>query len=184
VRPKLFAEETEFKITHAHVSFDDWLSKPYISSDLRKRLESSNVLIIPQDGYGDYSGPLFVAGTDDLFRYLSENASKGVFVDVCIADEDYKTLSLHSDILRLGAFLVTSTILPLFVNLLSSYIYEKMRSTKEDTWMDLEMTVVKGHDSSTTIKFKGPIDVFEHEVSAKIDSILIEGRPDDNCDTR
>lgn len=176
----MFTEEQEFKITYGHVSFDDWLSKPYVSSSLRQRLETSNVLIIPQEGYGDYSDPLFVAGTDDLFRYMSHNASNEVVVDVCIADEDYKTLSLHSDILRLGSFLVTSTILPLFVNLLSSYIYEKMRSTKVDTWMDLEITTVNGHDSSTTIKFKGPVDVFEREVSAKIDSILIEGKRDDN----
>ncbi|MCL6633231.1 MAG: hypothetical protein K6T63_11440, partial [Alicyclobacillus herbarius] len=167
-----FDEETELSVTHGNITFDTWLTKPFINQDLRERLKSANVLILPREGFGDYCGPLFPEGTEELFEYLRANSPEELIVDACIADDDFKTLSLHSDLIRLGAFLVSSVVLPVFLNLISSYVFEKVYSRKDDALVEFEMTVVRAGEVSTSVKFKGPVDTFKSTLCDKIDDLL------------
>lgn len=167
-----FAKEKEFSIVSGTASFEDWIRALCIGDNLRKRLESANVLIVPMNGFGQYDEPLFVAGTDDLLQYFKRLESDEILLEVCVEDEDYTELSLHSDLIRLGSFVVKNVVLPLFLNLLSAYVYEKVLSRPEESWVHVEVTAINRFGDSKIVKFKGPVTTFKAEIVDSVDSVF------------
>ncbi len=95
--------------------------------DLPEKLETSaikaNVLIVPS--MIPTQPKAFVGGTLHLFAFLQSQL--GEDVEICISNEGYEELKLNSRTVRLGRFIVKSIALPLFLGILSNYIYDRIR---------------------------------------------------------
>jgi hypothetical protein len=71
-------------------------------------------------------------GTDNVLAFFKEKLPAGVTIDVCIDDAGYLELSLHSNFKRLGTFVVTAILVPVFVTVLSDFVKEKILKDSED----------------------------------------------------
>ena len=110
------------KINDAIRSREEWMGIARLPEKLRQNVLAADVLIVPsmlQD-----QPKAFMVGTMDLYAILKKNL--GDRIEICIADEDYEEIELNSRALRLGSFMVVSVALPLFLNLVGNYIYDRL----------------------------------------------------------
>ena len=119
-----------------------------------------NVLILPSDDENN----AFYAGTLELLDYFSANFDSGL-ADIFILDENYKELTLHSKEFRIGTLLVISVIVPFFVNLLSGYIYDKLKADANDN-ISITVIVQKKNGSSKSIQYTGKVEKMKQALDA------------------
>lgn len=111
-------------VTDTNENFDTWISKEFVPQDLRDSLSNAAIMMVPFENLREDTGPLFPTGTEELFRYFKENLPKEIQIDICIADEDYQEFAFYNDYKRLGHFIITAIAVPVFVGILSPYIYD------------------------------------------------------------
>jgi hypothetical protein len=156
--------QDQFVVEKSETSFDAWLSKPYISDQLRRQLSKSNVLLLPQEDFREGTGIIFPLGTDEFFSYLRENAPEKVEVDILVEDSDYKEIALFSDLLIiLGSFFVTSIVAPIFVNLVSDYLVKKKLPKKTTNQVRIEI-LVERDEGTTRVFYEGSVSDFHKTV--------------------
>lgn len=124
-------EEDVFIVQDSNENFETWTSRDFVSEELRESLKSAAILIIPTIGFRRAKEPTFPIGTEEFLQYFQEKLDSEFIIDVCINDDQYQELGLYSNYRRYGNFLVKSAALTVFLNLLSSYIYEKAFSEDE-----------------------------------------------------
>lgn len=123
-------------------SIQTWTSRSYISDELREQLSKANVLVVPNEGYGDRADLVyFPGGTEELFHFLRESVQENLFVGICIEDEDYKELVLHVDLVIIAGFVVTSLVAPLAVDLIAEYIKRRVGKREAETEVRSKLTV-------------------------------------------
>jgi hypothetical protein len=124
-------EEDVFIVQNSNENFDTWTSRDFVSEELRESLKLASILIIPTIGFRRVNEPTFPIGTEEFLQYFYDKLDSRFTIDVCINDDQYQELALYSNYRRYGNFLVKSAALTIFLNLLSSYIYEKAFSEDE-----------------------------------------------------
>lgn len=145
-------------INDSEETFSTWISRGFLSDDLRKQLLEADILIVPIEGFGNLTVPVFPVKTEELFHFLKKNLPQDLEVDICIEDNDYKELALHSDLIILAGFVVTQVNLPVLINLVSSYIYQKISQSKSK---NIKTSIlVNEAGKSKEISYEGPADDF------------------------
>lgn len=118
-------------ITDSNESFETWLSKDFVTNELKQLVSNASILIVPFENLRDTPNPLlFPIGTEEILRFFKEKLPEGQLIDICITDEDYQEFAFYSDYKRLGNFVVKAVAVPVFVAILSAYVYDKY--IKED----------------------------------------------------
>lgn len=118
-------EEDIFKVEKSNHNFETWISKDFVSEETKSSLKQASILIVPTIGFRRENEPTFPIGTEDFLNYIQDNLPSEYSIDICIDEEKYHELALYSNYRRLGNFVVTNVALSIFLNLLSSYVYEK-----------------------------------------------------------
>jgi hypothetical protein len=143
---------TNLKITDSKDSFDNWISRDFIPESMKADLSTASILILPFENLRPNTPPVFPIGTEDIFRFFKENL-KGATIDICISDSDYQEFAFYSDYKRLGNFMVTTVAVPIFVTVLSAFVYDKY--IKEDETKP-QIQII---DNSTQIILETPASV-------------------------
>ena len=117
-------------VTDSKESFQTWICKEFVYSETRDLLLSASILIVPFENLRPNTPPVFPIGTDDLYRYFKANLAAGLSAEICIDDSLYQEFAFYSDYKRLGNFVVKAVAIPVFVTILSAYVYDKF--IKED----------------------------------------------------
>jgi hypothetical protein len=102
-----------------------WSERPYVSGALKAACADAEVLLAPYDGFRDHEGPLFAAGTAEIYAFLKERAPS-TRVEAAIDDDKFTELSLHGDVIFLGTILLKYVVAPLFVTLLAEFIKRQL----------------------------------------------------------
>jgi len=155
----MFEEKDVFEITPSTENFQSWSEKKFVGDDIRDSIKNASVLLVPMIGFRDRPGPSFPPGTEDLLAYLKANMPQEFTVDICVSDEYFATLSLHSDFKRLGNFNVKSAALGFFFSVLSGYIVNKITNhedAKPQITIINNITSVTKPDSNPVAKKKIP----------------------------
>lgn len=151
-------KEEKLTITSSEKSFDWAIEQNHIGEDLKKRLEESNVIIIPSQGANELADTLyFPSDTTELFHFLSEKQSDNFKVEISIEEKDYKELSLHADWIILADFLVKDIVAPLLVSLLAEYVIQ--RAGKRIDEHEVKSKIVVTHSKNKhqiEIQYSGP----------------------------
>ena len=135
-----------------------YLSRDYISEDLKKQLYQSDIVILPNKGFRDYKKPVFAHGTENIYLYLKSNLPREYNFEIAIDDDDYEEFSLNDDLIYLGIFMFKDILLPLIINLLSSYVIHKSLTKRNNERVKFKMILT---DSSKKIDYEGPIEGFK-----------------------
>lgn len=118
--------------------------------ELAQLIKGKGLIVLPSHGSDD----AFYAGSLDTLDYF--NAS-GVDSDIYSLDDDYKELSLHGADLWIGTFFISSILIPVFCNLMSSYIYDKLKAKKDDK-VSLKVIVERRDGTSVSVSFDGGVE--------------------------
>lgn len=113
-------------ITNTTETFDSWLEKDFLDDGLKEILTNASILIVPFENLRDAENPLmFPIGTENILRYFTEKLPPEYSIDICISDELYQEFAFYSDYKRLGNFVIKSVAIPVFVSIMSAYIYDE-----------------------------------------------------------
>lgn len=157
--------EDQMKIHDVQVSFDEYYKRKNISENTQNKLGVSDFMAVPvKYQEGDY---YFAQETISFLKFCRQNVPEYSF-DV-LADGDIETRSLHSfDIWMPVIFVAQSILLPIAVNVISNYIYDKMKGReKEEAKVDLTLIVREG-EKEKSIHYNGDARTFK-ETFEKID---------------
>ncbi len=140
------------------LSFEDLKNKPYYPKELEKSIEESNAIILPFENFRENKPALFPEITDDFFAYLECNKNDLFKPNILISEDKFEKLEMHCDWLNFGRIILELAVLPIFINLLSNFIYDKIQKNKlkEDSTVEIEINVVETKAKKTTkITYKG-----------------------------
>ncbi len=161
------------KVESSDKTFQTVIRREYISKKLQEDLVNANVLLVPNEGYGDRTDLIyFPSGTTDLYQYLRERQTEDFKIGICIEDKDFKEVALHADWLIIAQFVVSFVIAPLFVDLLAEYIKQHLGKRRDETCVKSRITIIdEQHGRGIECTYEGPAAEY-HEVMMKAISKL------------
>jgi len=167
------------KIKDTEITFKELLKENYIPKEYENEIKNSNFLLIPNKGFRDKDIVYFPEGTRDFFQYIKEKEDYRMNIEICISDEEFNELELHSDIIRIATIIVKDFILPVAINLISSYLIDKLKKeNKVSEKVKLECKIIVEKDKkSLEINYEGTVENFE-----KIDKSEILKKINENED--
>jgi len=151
-----------------------WSSLLSLSTELRQSIQQADIVLVPQPGFGDYTGPLFPVRTEELFRHLRQNVPAGLKVELAVEDADYKELALHADIVRIATVLVKWLTAPLAIDLIKDYLKGHLGKRFKSAEVRFTMIVDQSdgrNKKAGQISYEGPADTFESLLKHALDSL-------------
>lgn len=146
--------DNNIKITNIYIDYDNYYEKTGVSS---KKIEENDFIAIPILYNQDY---LFAQETVDFIKYCREKDIEHKY-DI-LSDGDISVRSLHSfDIWMPVVFVAQSILLPFAINMVSNYIWEKIKGReKEEAEIDITF-IVKNGEKEKSIHYKGNAKQFK-----------------------
>ena len=154
--------------------FQYWSGAGFLSDQTRAAIGKSDMVLVPAEGFGDYAGPVFPVGTNELFQFLRSKVPSGISVELAVEDANYAELALHGDILHLACVLVTLLGAPVATGLIVEYLKKRLGSRLENTEVRVSLILDQGDGVDTkTIKisYEGPAHTFEKTMNEVLASI-------------
>lgn len=152
-------------VKNVTMDFSDYYAQKKISEKVKTKFETIDFLAIPKryDEHKYY----FAQETIDFLKFCRNQSSEHSF-DV-LADDEIQICSLHSfDIWMPIIWVSSSILLPFAINMVSSYIYDKMKGReKEDVNIDISF-YVKRDNEEKHIHYSGDAKTFKENFE-KID---------------
>jgi len=148
------------EISKTDCSFEKMYKKEYLSENIIDDIKKANVLLIPDEKYTDY--PVFPERTTEFFNYLKTNTNNSdVVFDICIDDDNYKTLEMHDAVILLTTILLKDILLPIIVSLIANYLYDLLKKTG-NKYTDVKIDfIVEKNGNYKKLHYDGPIEKFE-----------------------
>jgi hypothetical protein len=101
-------------------------------------------------------------------QYLQRH-SEILHVDICITDEEYKELVLHSDLLTLPDFIILYVAAPVLAALLAEYLMKKLGSRQDKTTVKTRITLTdKEGKRSVKVSYEGNATDFDKIVGGTL----------------
>lgn len=150
----------EFEVIEGGVSFEEVYNKTYFPEKYRDEISTANILIIPFEKFRDKKQPFFPEETHSLFEFMKDNSDEQTKIDICISDDDFNSLHLHSDTINIPLLLTTSLAFPLAVNLISSFLMNKKNEIRDDLSTKVEIIIDDDNNNTKTIKYEGKAENF------------------------
>ncbi len=145
------------EIKERNYQFDNYFEKDVISEDTRRKVTNTDILAIPglyKDG--EY---YFAQETIEFIKFCRKQNTENSF-DV-LADGDIKVRSLHSfDIWLPIIYIASSIFMPVTLNLVSSYIWEKIKGREHEEPHVNVTILVKDGDKQKEFHYDGDAESF------------------------
>jgi len=148
-----------------------------LSVELRSAVDRADIVLVPDDGFGDYDGPVFPQGTVEFFQFLRNHAPVGAAVAIAVEDADYKEVVLHSDMVRLGTIFVEYVGAPIVMSLIAAYLKDFLGSRLKSTEARTAIIVHRKDgaiEQTVRISYEGPAQNVEAALNAAIASLPLK----------
>lgn len=138
-------------INDVTISRKEWIERMQLSEGIAESAIDADVLVVPSN-YVDR--PLaFPVLTSDIFTILKNQLDGSV--EICVNDEDFEEIELNSHTFRLPTIKVKAAVLTIALNLVSTYIYNKLDNASQhdvNVNVNVEVTVPE-YQKPTDIDF-------------------------------
>jgi len=163
-----------FEIKECNLSFETVLKDENLSQARVSELKKSQMLFLPTKKYHNEEGYFFHSATRDFYLVCKKESPDNHF-DFCTEKSNYKSLALEGHELFLGTILVKYVFLPIFINLLSNYIYEKLKDSDDKARVNI---IIENEETgkSHEIAFKGTKNDFDKNVINVLRTYSKEGK--------
>lgn len=152
-------------ILNTNTNFNNYYTTNSISNDAQRKLTTTDFVVVPTE-YKDNEF-FFAQESISFIKFCRQNDPDHSY-DL-LADHDIQVRSLHSfDIWMPVIWVASSILLPFAINMVSSYVYDKLKGReKEDAQVDVTFIVKRDHEEKT-IHYSGDARTFK-ESFEKID---------------
>ena len=150
------------EIKDTAVSFNTVYNSDYAPRD--EKFKSANCLILPYKNFREGVDYCFSEYAQEVLQYSKDNPIDGINMDIAATDENYKVIEMHSILLQIGIFLASSVLLPMTVNLVSNYVYDKIKKLhqkEDDVQVRVTFISVYADGTSKALNYDGPASQFE-----------------------
>jgi hypothetical protein len=163
-----------FEIKECELSFDALLKDENLSQTRVSELKKSQMLFLPVRKYHKEEGYFFYNATRD-FYLICKNENPNNHFDFCTEKNSYKGLTLNGNELFLGTFLIKDVVLPIFINLFSNYIHEKLKSNDDKVRVNI---IIENEETKKNqeIAFRGTKNDFDKKVINALQTYSKEGK--------
>lgn len=157
--------DNKITIRNTNIDFSDYYTSKGIPCDVQSKLGSVDILAVPT-AYENHEF-YFAQETIDFLKYCRKTSSEHTY-DI-LAKDDIQIRSLHSfDIWMPVIWVASSVLLPFAINMVSNYIWEKLKGREnEPAQVDVTFLTKKG-DEEKYIHYSGDAKTFK-ESFEKID---------------
>jgi len=170
--------DTDYSLTKetSDETIESWSKRSYIGRELQGKLETSDALIIPNEGYGENPDVYyFPEGTEHLVSFLQNNNEGDQYIDICIEEDDYKELAQHADLLIIAGAIATTVFAPILVNLISEYIKKRLGRRASNTTVKTSLTISKTNEGkSIRLNYEGPASTYKNIMLGAVKEVLKE----------
>ena len=135
---------------------------------LKPSLAQANVILLPMFDSERNGEPVFGTNVRDVYQALAKRADDGVFVELAYDGDSPPKLVLHGDLFVFGTLLVTHVVLPIVVGVLSSIIYDRVRSRSrklDETEVRCTFVIEEADGTARRLDYNGPASSFERLVN-------------------
>jgi hypothetical protein len=157
--------------TSADVDLRDRKAFEQLTLATRTAVEQASIVLVPDDGFREFTGPVFPQGTVDFFQFLREHAPRGADVAIAAEDATYKEVVLHSDIVRIATLFVEYVGAPVVLSLISAYLKDFLGSRLKSADARAAIIVHRKDGSveqTVRISYEGPAQNVEAALTAAI----------------
>jgi hypothetical protein len=129
-------------------------------------VRAASIVLVPEDGFRDFAGPVFPEGTINFLTFLRDHTQSPV--EILIDDPDYAEVAIHFDILRLATMIVEEVVAPIVLSVIAAYMKDWLGSRMSRTEVRAKLLVHHKDDTKEqTIQYsyEGPADKFEQTVA-------------------
>lgn len=151
-------QSSQITVTETGEGRDFWLSLG-LGAGIESDLASADALIVPVKDFREGVPYVFHQDTIALFRYLEENLSGQLKIEICANDDEYVEISLHSGAIRISRLVLTWVIAPLVLNVLGDYIYDRLKANPMDL-VEASIVVQDHQCKNFNFEFQGPAKDF------------------------
>lgn len=155
----------------SNVTFEKVYESPF--SPNNSEIKDANMLLLPYKDFREGVEYCFTEYAAEFLHYLKSN-DDGVIADIAICDEKYCVIEMHSLLLDIGIFIATNVVVSAAVNILSNFVYDKIKSLhekKENVNVRVEIIVQNDNGTSKSIKYDGPASDFD-SVRSTVEKML------------
>ena len=160
------------RVSASELDLDALLAMYHNHPKFQDNLKKAAVLLLPTDLLPEYEGPVFPTTTPEVLRVLSENLDDEVTVDAAVLDEEYIEFEYRSEMVILPVvFVANAVLLPLVVNILGSYIFDRLKSRRvpaSDATVRSQLHYERPDGGKFFLQYEGPAETFERVVLEKI----------------
>lgn len=151
--------ESLIKVEDSLENFKTWSDREYIPELVKRSISQSNVLIVPLEGFREFSLPLFPKMTERIYSHLKKR--RELDIEICYGHETELELTLHSSEHFIGHFVVKKNVLPSFIEELSTYIESKIiLQTNKNKKIEVKFDIVDESGNSKKLTFEGTASHF------------------------
>lgn len=150
-----------------------WASQSFLDDDLKNKIKSADILIVPLENFRDTNSFAFTSETEKVYFFLKQNLPSDLLFEICAGD-NYQVLALHADVKRLGVFFASNIALPVLLSLLASYIDRNYIATSTTPEPIINHTIVNqqiivnttinveiSEENIIAITYEGPAEGFQ-----------------------
>ena len=150
------------EIKNSEITFETIYKSPYAPSD--STIKDANLLLIPYQNIREGIEYCFTEYAEEFLGYINQSGEKAVKADIAITDDKYQVLEMHSLLLDIGKIILVNGVLPIALNLLSNFIYDKIKKLheeKKNVEVRVEIISQSEDSGSKSIRYVGPASEFE-----------------------
>ena len=151
-----------------------------LTADTRSAVEQAGVVLVPDDGFREYGGPVFPQGTVDFLHFLRDHAPSGTTVEIAAEDTNYKEVALHFDIIRLATLFVEYIAAPTAVALIAEYLKHRLGNGLKSAEARTALMVHQKdgqRERTVRIAYEGPAVNLEGALRDAVASLADAGQP-------
>ena len=169
--------EAKVKTEEVTTSFDVIYDKPWFPKNDENDIKRANFLILPNEYDSNELEVLFPETTSDFLSFIQrESTENEVICDIAISEENYYKIEKHSALIDIATVLVTSGLLPLAINMISSFLYDLVkryrRSPRETSARVNIIAEDTKNNKSLKIEYEGPIDGIQDALNSSISGVF------------
>lgn len=152
--------EKKISVENSDISFESIYQKSWFPNEIADDVKKANFLIIPSDYCSDDSNIVFPETTTDFYDYIKSNSNGNVVCDIAVSEDNYQKIEKHSALIDIATVIVNSGLLPIAINLISSFIYDllsRYRRKSEETSAKVTILAEQTKSKKTVkIEYEGP----------------------------
>lgn len=155
--------ETSIITEEVSTTFDEIYRKPWFPKNEVHNIEKANLLILPNYYDSEEKEVFFPETTNEFFDYIQKsNSEDDLICDIAISEENYYKIEKHSALIDIATVLVTSGLLPVAINMISSFLYDlvkKHRRAPKETSAKVTILAEQTKNKKTIkINYEGPVE--------------------------